>query len=247
MNKNLLRSLALSAALSIASIGAASAGVINFSTDSLGKATPVNTSLGGTFVFSGGLTAYAGNVLTWSGTCGQADTSTTPSSTNPCLYYKVTNGDPSETGLGLTPLASNEISNPYGIMLSSSSGYIGSIELGSVQSGESWQVLGCSNSKSPTACSVLASGIGSTNGSTVTLTGLGSFADYVVDVPCQNNVSYCNPGLVPGAGQDPGATYGGNNVLLMSVTTVPEPGTLALFAAGLLGCLLFVRRRVRQH
>lgn len=29
-------------------------------------------------------------------------------------------------------------------------------------------------------------------------------------------------------------------------TTVPEPGTLALFAAGLLGCALWMRRRARQ-
>ena len=240
LNKHLACSLALGASLSIASIGAASAAVINFGTNSLGNPTPMNQSLGPQYAFAGGVTAYSGSIATWSSTC----TETAPT---PCLDYKYTSGDPSETGLGLTPTLNNEITYPYGIMLNTSSGFIGGLELGSVQSGESWQVLGCSNGASPTACSVLASGIGGTNGSTVTVTGLGSFADYVVDVPCQNNISNCNPGQVPGALPDPGSTYGGNNVLLMSVTTVPEPGTLALFAAGLLGCLLFVRRRARQH
>ncbi len=241
MNKNLFRSLALSAALSIASIGAASAGMINFSMNSMGNPTPMNQSLGSVYSFSGGVTAYAGSLQTWNSTC--TDTAPTP-----CLDYKYTNGDPTETGLGLIPTPSNEINYPYGIAFTTSSGYIGGFLLGSVQSGESWQVLGCTNGISPTSCSVLASGIGpNTANDTALVTGLGNFGGYVVDVPCQNNISNCNPGVVPGAPLDPGSTYGGNNILVMSATTVPEPGTLALFAAGLLGCLIFVRRRVRQH
>lgn len=240
MNKNLFHTLALSAALSIASIGAASAAVINFSMNSSNNPTPMNQSLGGTYTFAGGLTAYAGNAQTFMATCTEA----TPT---PCLDYKYTNGDPTETGLGLIPTASNEINYPYGIAFQTASGYIGGLALSSVQSGESWQVLGCSNLSSASACSVIASGIGGMSTDTVKLSGFGKFAAYVVDVPCMNNVSNCNPGTLPSATPDPGSTYGGNNVLVMSVTTVPEPGTLALFAAGLLGCMMLLRRRARQH
>ena len=247
MNKQRVRSLALSAALSIASIGAASAAMINFSMNSSGNPTPTNQNLGSMYAFAGGVTASSGNVLTWSGTCADG----VASSSSPCLIYKYTANDPSETGLGLTPLLNNEIGYPYGIALTTSSGYISGLELGSVQNGESWQVLGCTDGLSPAACSVLDSGIGSgTGGSTVNVSGLGDFSGYIVDVPCQNSISNCNPGQVPGALPDPGSTDSSNNILLMSVTTVsnvPEPGTLALFAAGLLGCLFFVRRRARQH
>ena len=78
----------------------------------------------------------------------------------------------------------------------------------------------------------------------MTLTGLANanYFGYVVDVPCPDNTSSCTPGT---GAPDP-ATDSNNNIVLMSVTTVPEPGTLALFAAGLLGCALFVRRRARQ-
>jgi hypothetical protein len=240
MNKNLFHSLALGAALSIASIGAASAAVINFSMNSMNMPTPTNVSLGGVYAFAGGLTAYAGNAQSFTATC-------TDAAPTPCLDYKYTNGDPTETGLGLIPTASNEINYPYGIAFKTASGYIGGLQLSSVQNGESWQVLGCADLNSSSSCSVIASGIGGNSSDTVTLSGFGNYSAYVVDIPCMNNISNCNPGNLPGATPDPGSTYGGNNVLVMSVTTVPEPGTLALFAAGLLGCMMFLRRRARQH
>ena len=239
MNNRALRSFALGAVLSLAIAGTASAGVINFSTNALGNPTPTNTSLGSTYMFAGGLTAYSGSQATWSLTC-------TASVPTPCLDYKYTSGDPAETGLGLIPTLNDEITYPYGIAFRTSSGYIGGFELGSVQSGESWQVLGCS-SFSSTGCTVLASGIGGSASGTVTLTGLGSFAGYVVDTPCPNSDSSCNPGVVPGGSTYTGTTNSSNNILVMSATTVPEPGTLALFAAGLLGGILLVRRRARQH
>ena len=244
MNKHLVRSLALSAALSVACVGAASAGTIDFNRNSLDAPVTPNSSLGSKYTFWEGVTAYSGSLNPLTRTC----TATTP---GPCLYYKYTNGNLSETGLGLSPLPNDEIGYGYGIGLTVASGYLGGLDLGSVQSGESWQVLGCSSFSTSDCLNVLRSGIGPNSANdTVTLTGLGQYAGYVVDVPCQNNISNCNPGLVPGAPLDPGSTDGSNNILLTQVTTVsnvPEPGTLALFAAGLLGCLIFVRRRARQH
>ena len=246
MNRQLVQSLVLGAALSMAGASGASAEVINFSMNSLNQAVTQNSSLGSKYTFSGGVTAYSGSVNPLLHTC-------TTSSPGPCLYYKFTNGNPSETGLGLSGLSDHEIGYGYGIGLTLSSGYLGGLDLGSVQSGESWQVLGCSSLTGPGCLEVLASGIGpNSSNDTVVLTGLGHYTGYVVDVPCIGGTNECNPAVIPGtpgaAGE--GSTDSSNNILLTQVTTisnVPEPGTLALFAAGLVGCLLFARRRVRQH
>ena len=235
MKMHSFRSLTLGAVLLIAA-GTASAGVINFSNGMTGLN---NTNLGQYYTFgSTGLTAYA---LVPTGGWSQSTCSDTTS--EPCLYYKYTQNDPVETGLGLVPDPSkdNEIFYPNGVGLTTASGYIWGLELGSVQTGESWQVLGCSNDSGCTT--VLGQGIGGSSDSTVTLTGFANagYWGYVVDVPCANGDPTCSLGSTTASTDLP------NNIVLMSVTTVPEPGTLALFAAGLLGCGLFLRRRARQH
>ena len=245
MHKQSLRSLVLGAALSLAFIGTASAtiigtsstGTVNFSSGWTGLN---NTQLGANYTFPGtGLTAFA---LVPGETAGTWTESSCLSTTSePCLFYKYTAGNPVETGLGLEPDPSgdNEIYYPNAIGLIASSGYISGLELGSVQSGESWQVLGCTY----TCSAILPAGVGGSSNSTVTLNGLGNYGAYVVDIPCPDN----DPSCTPSSGSADPATDSTNNIVLMSVTTVPEPGTLALFAAGLLGCaLVAARRRARQ-
>jgi hypothetical protein len=245
MGKFSLRTLAMGAALSLAFVGSASATMIVTSSTntinfSAGWPGLNNTNLGSHYSFPGtGLTAFA---LVPQG--GWTGSNCSDTASEPCLFYKYTAGNPVETGLGLQPdpTGDNEIFYPNGIGLIASSGYISGLELGSVQSGESWQVLGCTENGGCTH--VLGAGVGGSSNNTVTLTGFGNggYFGYVVDVPCPTN----DPSCTPGTGVMDPATSGGDNILVMSVTTVPEPGTLALFAAGLLGCGLLLRRRARQ-
>ena len=164
-----------------------------------------------------------------SGCSGTSDTTN-----GPCLYAKgagTMSGNP-ERGLGLIPNSQYEIFNPDGIGLISSAPIL-SVSIGSVQSGESWQLQGCDFHG---ACTTLDQGVGGGTNGVITLDHFGSYAAYVVDVPCANLTS-CSLG----------STNPSNNILLMSVTTsVPEPATWALFAAGLAGVVVMLRRRQRS-
>ena len=230
MNKHHIRSLALGAVLSVAMGGTALAGVISFGNLSATQ----NSSLGASYtVVQGGttLTAFAVTGTTW------ANSTCQDTSSSPCLFYKYTSGDMSETGLGLTPNVNNEIYNPNGIALTvmTPGQYLTSLEIGSVQSGESWQLLGCSMMNGAYSnCASLGSGVGSSNGATVTVTGLNAnpYAAYIVDVPCAPNSSCSGT-----------TTNLSDNIVLMSATTIPEPGTLALMAVGLFGLGWMIRRR----
>ena len=147
------------------------------------------------------------------------------------LYVK--NGGTGEQGLGLTndPYKNNEIANPNGIYLSPNQGFISSIQLGSVQAGETWSIWGSNDGLD---WSELGWGTGTGNGATVNYNSptLLNYDQIIVADPYLMN-------------QGMGSS---NNVVLACITTVPEPGTLALFAAGLLGCALVVaRRRARQN
>jgi hypothetical protein len=145
------------------------------------------------------------------------------------LYVK-NGGIPGEQGMGLTTDSSgeNEISNPYGIYVNLTDvGHATDVTMGSVQPGETWAVWGSNNGFTWTE---LGSG---------TYTGPGYLVDFNSSVLAgYDQLIIADPYLYnqTGASAD-------NNMLLTSITTVPEPGALALFGAGLLGCAMFASRR----
>ena len=158
------------------------------------------------------------------------------------LYAK-NGGSAAEQGLGLAndPSGQHEITHPYGIGLSLSSGTFTSVNIGSVQNGETWAVWGNSDGY----WTQIGSGIGTSHSNplvTFDLTGLSTgYSQLILTDPQQgngNNGWWCN-------------TSGSNNIVLQGVSSTggpvstPEPGALAMFAAGLLGCALFINRRRR--
>ncbi len=147
------------------------------------------------------------------------------------LYVK-NGGSANEQGLGLAgdPSGDNEIYYPNGIYLdlSKAGGHASDVVIGSIQgsatNGETWAIYGSNGS----GWTLLGHGMGggTENFNSASLAG---YSQLVISDP--SSTPYINS----------------NDVVLESITTVPEPGTLALFAAGLLGCVLFLRRRARQH
>ena len=235
MNKRFFRSLVAVAAFSAAVAGTASADVI-WDFASLAGPSNANTSLGASTTFSQGsswMLAQAVVQPAWTVSNGSCTTS------QPCLFDKVMLGDPTETGLGLTPNLNNEIYNPNGIALTVSAGtHINSLTLGSIQTTESWAVAGCSATYAN--CQVIDSGVGSGNPSLESVTignlAMNPFSSYVVYVPCANHTT-CHTMT------NTGYTNTDNNIVLMSASTVPEPGALALMAVGLFGLGWTIRRR----
>lgn len=150
------------------------------------------------------------------------------------LYSK--NAGTGEQGIGLTNDAypNNEISNPYSIALNTTGSTIfSSVQLGSVQSGETWAIWGSTTSGGQCPCGNgwVELGHGTGNGSVINFNVTGNYQWLVVADPYLTN-------------QSGGSS---NDILLMSVTTAPEPGTLALLAGGLaaLGFAVSRRRKLR--
>lgn len=147
--------------------------------------------------------------------------------------YARNEGAADEQGLGLTNdhYPYNEISYPNGIYVNlANAGPATDVMIGSIQgtstSGETWAIWGSNNGSTWTE---LGHGMG---GGTVNFDDTSILSGY-------NQLIIADPTLTP--------YLNSNDILLASITTdaVPEPGTLALFAAGLLGCALLVARRRR--
>jgi hypothetical protein len=149
------------------------------------------------------------------------------------LYAK--NAGPGEQGLGLTndPYHDNEISDPYGIYLDLQGlGHATSVEMGSVQKGETWAIWGDNNPHGEGTWTELAWGVGT-----------GAIVNYDSSLLANyDQLIVADPFLMNQEGGN------SNNIVLQSITTAPEPGALALFGAGLLGCAMLLgrRRRARQ-
>lgn len=223
--------LSAAALLGAAAATPALAGTINWNFYQLaGSPTQPGTQLGTKQTFNqDGFSLFAESATSAGCTVSMSTCDWSPGSND--LYVK-NGGSAAEQGLGLTndPSGDNEIYYPNGIYLdlSQAGGHATSVVIGSLQgttsNGESWAVYGSNNGYGWT---LLGNGMG---GSTVNFNSA-SLAGY-------NQLIISDPVGTP--------YINSNDVVLESITTVPEPGTLALFAAGLLGCALFLRRRARQ-
>ncbi|HXH51303.1 MAG TPA: PEP-CTERM sorting domain-containing protein [Terriglobia bacterium] len=139
------------------------------------------------------------------------------------LFGKFTLGDPTETGLGIASQVSHEIDNSQFIQFDVSSllsSFIGgSFTIGSLQSGESFEICESNTLGDIGTCGSAIFESGSTTQNTVSLMDWGSFDFYSI-------------------------TAASGDVLVDSfaATPVPEPVSMLLLGSGLLG-LGFLRRR----
>lgn len=167
----------------------------------------------------------------------------------PDLYAKYTSSVSTETGLGLSGTANNEISYPNGILLvAGSNTQFTSLTIGSLQSSETWSIWGYSGA-SLLSSTFNASDInflgGGNGGNSVSFSGSGSKSvqDY-----SQLIVSNFLPTRTPGYSASSCTTvstngmsgfYCGNNLLMgvtaQNQTSVPEPATLGLMGFALVG------------
>lgn len=137
---------------------------------------------------------------------------------------------------GISPLSISNVTSGFELV-SATSGNIHA-------DGSGYWDYAISCSYSGGACSGSGGSNPDTNAFSFTVDGV-SLSDFIAnannnffasDVCIEVVNGSCQPGYYTGV-VIPGGT---------PTTNVPEPGTLALFAAGLLGCGLFLRRRARQ-
>lgn len=153
----------------------------------------------------------------------------------PASLYIKNGGSTTEQGLGLNndPYGPNggydEIAYPNGIELTGFSGHISSVTIGSLQSGEDFQILGGNNN----VWTSLDTGSGTPVSQTYSGANLMGYSDLIVWDP----------------NSSASTASGSNDIVLQSVTTVPEPGTLALLSFGLaaVGFAVSRRRKVRTE
>ncbi len=222
--------LSAAALLGAAAATPAFAGAINWNFYQLaGSPTPPITVLGTKQIFNQGTLSLVARSAT-SPECSVSVSTCDWSAGSNDLVIK-NGGSAAEQGLGLTGGAGDgEIYYPNGVYLnlSHAGGHATDVVIGSLQGtstdGESWAVYGSNDGYTWT---LLGHGMG---GLTENFNSA-SLAGY-------NRLIISDPIATP--------YINSNDVVLESVTTVPEPGTLALFAAGLLGCVLFLRRRAHR-